>query len=106
MNIQAALEAPRFTKPTFSGCDVLMENRFSAAARDELSRNGHKIQLLGTYSSAVGGGQAVVRDFAAGGEFWGPEASEKQHGGGGLPDLGRNTRHLGEEEICKKFPFG
>ena len=66
MNIQAALEAPRFTKPTFSGCDVLMENRFSAAARDELSRNGHKIQLLGTYSSPVGGGQAVLRDFAAG----------------------------------------
>jgi gamma-glutamyltranspeptidase/glutathione hydrolase len=66
MNIQAALEAPRFTKPTFSGCDVMMENRFSAAARDELSRNGHKIQALGTYSSAVGGGQAVLRDFAAG----------------------------------------
>jgi gamma-glutamyltranspeptidase/glutathione hydrolase len=60
------LEAPRFTKPTFSGCDVLMENRFSAATREELSKNGHKIQLLGTYSSAVGGGQAVVRDFAAG----------------------------------------
>jgi len=66
MNIQAALEAPRFTKPTFSGCDVLMENRFSAAARDELSKNGHQIQLLGTYSSPVGGGQAVLRDFAAG----------------------------------------
>jgi gamma-glutamyltranspeptidase / glutathione hydrolase len=66
MNIQAALEAPRFTKPTFSGCDVLMENRFSAATREELSKNGHKIQLLGTYSSAVGGGQAVLRDFAAG----------------------------------------
>jgi gamma-glutamyltranspeptidase / glutathione hydrolase len=66
MNIQAALEAPRFTKPTFSGCDVMMENRFSAADRDELSRNGHKIQALGTYSSAVGGGQAVLRDFAAG----------------------------------------
>src|SRR6201998_1672637 len=66
MNIQAALEAPRFTRPTFSGCDVLMENRFSAATREELSKNGHKIQLLGTYASAVGGGQAVVRDFAAG----------------------------------------
>src|SRR3984893_6835934 len=66
MNIQAALEAPRFTKPTFSGCDVMMEGRFSAAARDELSMSGHKIQLLGTYSSAVGGGQAVLRDFAAG----------------------------------------
>jgi gamma-glutamyltranspeptidase/glutathione hydrolase len=66
MNIQAALEAPRFTKPTFSGCDVMMENRFSTAARDELSKSGHKIQVLGTYSSVVGGGQAVLRDFEAG----------------------------------------
>jgi gamma-glutamyltranspeptidase/glutathione hydrolase len=29
MNIQQALEAPRFTKLTFGGCDVMMENRFS-----------------------------------------------------------------------------
>jgi len=66
MNIQAALEAPRFSKHTFSGCDVMMENRFSGAVRNELSGKGHKIQVLGTYSSGVGGGQAVLRDFAAG----------------------------------------
>ena len=66
MNIQAALEAPRFSKHTFPGCDVMMENRFSGAARNELSGKGHKIQVLGTYSAGVGGGQAVVRDFAAG----------------------------------------
>ncbi|HXN50484.1 MAG TPA: gamma-glutamyltransferase [Candidatus Acidoferrum sp.] len=66
MNIQAALEAPRFTKYTFGGCDVMMENRFSAATRNELGGKGHKIQVLGTFSEAVGGGQAVLRDFAAG----------------------------------------
>ena len=66
MNIQAALEAPRFTKYTFSGCDVMMENRFSVAARSELGGKGHKIQVLGTFSESVGGGQAVLRDFAAG----------------------------------------
>ena len=66
MNIQAAMEAPRFTKYTFNGCDVMMENRFSAGVRNELTGKGHKIQVLGTYSEAVGGGQAVVRDFAAG----------------------------------------
>ena len=66
MNIQAALEAPRFSKHTFAGCDVMMENRFSGAVRNELSGKGHKIQVLGTYSSGVGGGQAVLRDFAAG----------------------------------------
>jgi gamma-glutamyltranspeptidase/glutathione hydrolase len=66
MNIQAALEAPRFTKHTFGGCDVMMENRIPAAARNELSSKGHKIQVLGTFSAAVGGGQAVLRDFATG----------------------------------------
>jgi gamma-glutamyltranspeptidase/glutathione hydrolase len=66
MNIQAALEAPRFTKPTFAGCDVMMENRFAPAARKELADKGHQIQVLGTYSANVGGGQAVLRDFAAG----------------------------------------
>src|ERR1700757_2733761 len=61
MNIQAAMEAPRFSKHTFAGCDVMMENRIPAAARSELSTKGHKIQILGTYSSGVGGGQAVLR---------------------------------------------
>jgi gamma-glutamyltranspeptidase/glutathione hydrolase len=69
MNIQAALEAPRFTKHTFGGCDVMMENRIPAAARNELSSKGHKIQVLGTFSAAVGGGQAVLRDSATGVNF-------------------------------------
>jgi gamma-glutamyltranspeptidase/glutathione hydrolase len=69
MNIQAALEEPRFTKLTFGGCDVMMENRVPAAARNELSAKGHKIQVLGTFSAAVGGGQAVLRDSATGVNF-------------------------------------
>ena len=66
MSIQAALEAPRFTKRTFPGCDVQMENRIPAKTREELSAKGHKIQVMGTYSAVVGGGQAVLRDFATG----------------------------------------
>lgn len=66
MNIQAALEAPRFTKLSFSGCDLFMENRFSPAVRNELAAKGHKIDLKGMYAAATGGGQAVLRDFAAG----------------------------------------
>ncbi len=66
MNIQAALEAPRFSKHTFSGCDVMMENRFSQNVRNELTNKGHRIELKGTFTSGVGGGQAVLRDFAAG----------------------------------------
>ena len=66
MNIQAAMEAPRFTKYTFNGCDVMMENRFNGKVREELTAKGHQIKVLGTFSSSVGGGQAVLRDFATG----------------------------------------
>jgi gamma-glutamyltranspeptidase / glutathione hydrolase len=66
MNIQAALEAPRFSKRTFGGCDVSMENRFAGNVRNELTAKGHKIDLKGAYSSVVGGGQVVMRDFAVG----------------------------------------
>lgn len=62
MNLQAALEAPRFTKLTFGGCDVMIESRFPSAVREELMRRGHVLQLLGDYSGTVGGGQAVMRD--------------------------------------------
>ena len=66
MNIQAAVEAPRFSKHSFSGCDLMMENRFSQKVRDELAAKGHKIEVRGTFTEAVGGGQAVMRDFAVG----------------------------------------
>jgi len=66
MNIQAALEAPRFVKYAFTNCDVTMENRFSQATRNDLTAKGHKIDLKGAYTSSVGGGQAVLRDFSTG----------------------------------------
>lgn len=73
MNIQAAVEAPRFTKYTFNGCDVMMENRFSGKVREELTAKGHQIKVLGTFSSSVGGGQAVLRDFATGVNYGGSD---------------------------------
>lgn len=62
MNVQAALETPRFTKPTFGGCDVLLESRIPEAARNELARLGHEVETTAPYSGAAGGGQAVMRD--------------------------------------------
>lgn len=84
MNIQAALEAPRFTKRTFEGCDVQMENRYSGKVRDELAARGHKIQVMGAYSSAVGGGQAVLRDFATGVNYG---ASDPRKDGAAIAEL-------------------
>jgi gamma-glutamyltranspeptidase/glutathione hydrolase len=66
MNIQAALEAPRFTKQTFSGLDVQLEARVPAAVRAQLAAKGHRIDVRGDFAAAVGGGQAVLRDFATG----------------------------------------
>ena len=62
MNVQAALEQPRFTKGTFEGCDVQMENTIPQSVRDELTKRGHQIELLEPFSFTVGQGEAVVRD--------------------------------------------
>jgi len=62
MNVQAALEQPRFTKGTFDGCDVEMEETIPESVRAELTKRGHQIQLLEPFSFTVGQGEAVVRD--------------------------------------------
>jgi len=84
MNIQSALEAARFTKHTFAGCDVAMENRIPKKVRDELEAKGHKIQVLGTFSTEVGGGQAVMRDSAKGINYG---ASDPRKDGAAIPEL-------------------
>jgi gamma-glutamyltranspeptidase / glutathione hydrolase len=84
MNIQAALEAPRFTKRTFTGCDVQLENRISGKTREELTAKGHKIQVMGTYSAVVGGGQAVLRDSSTGVNYG---ASDPRKDGEAVPEI-------------------
>jgi gamma-glutamyltranspeptidase/glutathione hydrolase len=66
MNVQAALEAPRFTKLTFRGCDLIVEDRVPEPVRNELGRRGHELQVHGAFSSMVGGGQSVMRDRSTG----------------------------------------
>jgi gamma-glutamyltranspeptidase / glutathione hydrolase len=65
MNIQAALEAPRFSKITLGGNDVRMEARVPEPVRAELARRGHAIEVRADYSGYMGGGQAVKRDALA-----------------------------------------
>jgi len=62
LNLQSALEAPRFTKLNFGGCDVMIEKRVPVEIREELTRRGHRLEVLGDFSSWVGGGQAVMHD--------------------------------------------
>jgi len=83
-NIQAAMETARFYKPTFTGCDVLIENRLPANTRAELEAKGHLITLHNGYSDTFGGGQAVMRDFAAGVNYG---ASDPRKDGAAVPEL-------------------
>ena len=64
MNIQGAIDAARFSKETFPGCDVNLESRIATATRDSLAAMGHEIVMRGDYSSTrMGSGQAVWRNF-------------------------------------------
>lgn len=87
MNIQSAVEAPRFVKFTFKGCDLMMENRFPQKTRDELTAKGHQIEVQPAFSDATGGGQAVLRDFAAGVNYG---ASDPRKDGEAIPELPPN----------------
>ena len=84
MNIQAALEAPRFSKATFDGCDVELEDRIDPSTRAGLAALGHEIHLRGSFSAeAMGGGQAVERDAATGTNYG---ASDPRKDGEAIPE--------------------
>ncbi len=83
-NIQAALETARFTKLNFTGCDVLLENRVPGNVKAELEAKGHKITMHNGFSDAFGGGQAVMRDYAAGVNYG---ASDPRKDGAAIPEL-------------------
>jgi gamma-glutamyltranspeptidase/glutathione hydrolase len=83
MNIQEALEAARFRKVTFAGCDVDLEDRIPLAVRDGLTERGHQIRLHGAYSATMGGGQAVQRDISTGVNYG---ASDPRKDGEAIPE--------------------
>jgi gamma-glutamyltranspeptidase/glutathione hydrolase len=70
MNPQAALDAPRFSKETFPGCDVSLEARIPEDVRKQLTALGHEIVLRGDFSATrMGSGQAVMRNATTGVNF-------------------------------------
>jgi gamma-glutamyltranspeptidase/glutathione hydrolase len=69
MNIQAALEAARFTMPSFSGCSLLMENGVSPQVIDGLRQQGHDIKVMPRYSQNMGRGNAVQHNQQSGVNF-------------------------------------
>ena len=83
MNIQAAMEAPRFRKPSVGGCDLTIENRVAPDVRQELEKRGHELRVLGDYSQGVGGGQAVMYDSTAKVKYG---ASDPRKDGAAVPE--------------------
>lgn len=83
LNLQAAIEAPRFTKMSFDGRDVAMEKRIPQSIRDTLAGKGHSVTALGDFSSSVGGGQAVMHSGKTGVNFG---ASDPRKDGAAIPE--------------------
>ena len=82
--IQEALEAGRFTKLTFEGCDVDIEPSIPQRVRTELKTLGHILNVAPPRSGMFGWGQAVMSDVQ--GIHYG--ASEPRHDGAAIPQFG------------------
>jgi gamma-glutamyltranspeptidase/glutathione hydrolase len=82
MTIQEALEAGRFTKGSFDGCDVSIEALVAEPVRAALERRGHEMRVVGPRTGSFGYGQAV--ESAPGGVHLG--ASEPRHDGAAVPE--------------------
>ena len=61
-DIQAAVEAARFTKLTFEGCDVTIEPQIPESVRKELTARGHRLSVVSPFSLTMGRGNAVMVD--------------------------------------------
>jgi gamma-glutamyltranspeptidase/glutathione hydrolase len=82
MTIQQALEAGRFTKSTFDGCDVDIETSVPQDVRDQLTAMGHKLDVKPLRTPTFGYGQAVMFDRKSGVKFG---ASDPRHDGEAVP---------------------
>jgi gamma-glutamyltranspeptidase/glutathione hydrolase len=82
MTMQQALEAGRFTKGTFEGCDLDIEELVPAPTRDALTKLGHVMRVRPRRTGTFGFGQAVMS--RADGVHFG--ASEPRHDGAAIPE--------------------
>jgi gamma-glutamyltranspeptidase / glutathione hydrolase len=81
-DIQQALEAGRFTKPTFTGRDVYVEALVPESTREALLALGHDVVVVPARSGVFGYGQAVMSDGSD--VHFG--ASEPRHDGAAIPE--------------------
>lgn len=83
MNIQAAMEAPRFTDRQQLACKIVIESRVGQDTLDALTKMGHVLQVHPVYTAQMGRGQAVLRDGATKMNFG---ASDPRADGAAVPE--------------------
>ena len=83
MNLQQALESPRFTKFGPDGCDVLIEARVPEATLRELAALGHEVAVRREYTQEMGRGQAILHDSKTGTNY---AASDPRADGAATPE--------------------
>jgi len=82
LDVQEALEAGRFNKDSFNGCDVNLEVMVPEATRTGLAALGHQVRTVQPRSGTFGYGQAVMSN-GKGVHFGG---SEPRHDGAAIPE--------------------
>jgi gamma-glutamyltranspeptidase/glutathione hydrolase len=85
LDVQEALEVGRFTKGSFTGCDVDVEALIPESTRKELAALGHQVRTVRPRSSTFGYGQSVMSD-GTGVHYAG---SEPRHDGAAIPEAPR-----------------
>jgi gamma-glutamyltranspeptidase/glutathione hydrolase len=83
MNLQAAMEAPRFFKGSAAGCDVSIESRVPIRTIRGLSEVGHVIAERPEFAQEMGRGQAVMHDSKTGTNY---AASDPRADGAATPE--------------------
>lgn len=83
MNIQAAMEAARFTVSHKLGCNIIIESRVGQDAITQLTAMGHQLNVRVEYSGFMGRGQAVLHDSTTKVNYG---ASEPRADGAAIPE--------------------
>jgi gamma-glutamyltranspeptidase/glutathione hydrolase len=83
MNLQQALESPRFFKGNAEGCDVSIESRVPLATLQQLSERGHQIAIRRAYTQQMGRGQAIMHNSKTGTNYG---ASDPRADGAAIPE--------------------
>ena len=84
MNIQQALDGPRFAANTSAGCSVALEARMPQQTVKSMRAMGHQVQMLREYTQETGRGQAIMHDSRTGVNY---AASDPRADGEAIPEL-------------------